>query len=112
MNDDDALRTKYLGPVSSEITSTVVTNLPLEHIEPDQVAKYIDVEIPVEVSRERMTPGVNSALIENWLLSYTDFRVISPQGYGKMAAFHSRSDRSTISLPRVSLSNSKEWIDY
>jgi hypothetical protein len=101
MNDDATLRTKYLGPVSSEITSTVVTNLPLEHIEPDQVAKYIDVEIPVEVSRERMTPGVNSALIENWLLSYTDFRVISPQGYGKMAAFHSRSDRSTISLPRV-----------
>ncbi|KAI8327991.1 hypothetical protein BC941DRAFT_445874 [Chlamydoabsidia padenii] len=101
MNDDTALRTKYLGLASSEITSTVITNLPLEHIEPDQVAKYINVEIPVEVSRERMTPGVNSALIENWLLSYTDFRVISPQGYGKMAAFHSRSDKSTISLPRL-----------
>ncbi|KAI8096348.1 uncharacterized protein BX664DRAFT_355719 [Halteromyces radiatus] len=101
MNDDHALRSKYLGQ-ASDATSLVVTNLPLEHIEPDQVAKYINVEIPVEVSRERMTPGVNSALIENWLLSYTDYRVISPQGYGKLAAFHSRNDRATVSLPRSS----------
>ncbi|CAO3588906.1 unnamed protein product [Absidia cylindrospora] len=101
MNEDASLRAKYLGVENMEMTSTVVTNLPLEHIEPDQVAKYIDVEIPLEVSRERMTPGVNSAMMENWLLGYTDLRVISPQGYGKMAAFHSRSDHTTISLPRL-----------
>ncbi|KAI9306923.1 hypothetical protein BJ944DRAFT_159010 [Cunninghamella echinulata] len=101
MNEDFNLRQKYLGPSAGNQTSLVITGLPLEHIEPDQVAKYIDVENPIEVNRARMVPGVNSAVIENWLLSYTDYRVISPQGYGKLAAFHSRADFTTISLPRV-----------
>lgn len=101
MNEDLALREKYLGNGASNNTSLVITGLPLEHIEPDQVAKYIEVENPIEVNRARMVPGVNSAVIENWLLSYCDYRVISPQGYGKLAAFHSRTDFTTISLPRV-----------
>lgn len=100
LNEDTALAKKYLGQHYMD-TSTVVTGLPVEHIEPDQVAKYINVTIPVEVTRARMTPGVNSAVIENWLLGNTDFRLISPQGYGKLAAFHSRSENSTIALPRA-----------
>ncbi|KAI7882490.1 hypothetical protein K492DRAFT_229934 [Lichtheimia hyalospora FSU 10163] len=99
LNTNTTLAKQFLGQYFDE-TSTVVTGLPVEHIEPEQVEKYIHVENPVEVTRERMTPGVNSAVIENWLLSYADFRIISPQGYGKLAAFHSRSDNSTISLPR------------
>ncbi|CAO3619989.1 unnamed protein product [Cunninghamella blakesleeana] len=100
MNEDLALREKYLGENVSNHTSLVITGLPLEHIEPDQVAKYIEIENPIEVNRARMVPGVNSAVIENWLLSYCDYRVISPQGYGKLAAFHSRADFTTLSLPR------------
>lgn len=101
LNTNTTLAKQFLGQYYDE-TSTVVTGLPVEHIEPEQVEKYIHVENPIQVTRERMTPGVNSAVIENWLLSYADFRIISPQGYGKLAAFHSRSDNSTISLPRVS----------
>lgn len=89
----------YLGQYHNE-TSTVITGLPIQHIEPDQVEKYIHVEHHVDVTIERMTPGVNSAVIENWLLANTNYRIISPQGYGKLAAFHSNSDNSTISLPR------------
>ncbi|ORX51186.1 hypothetical protein DM01DRAFT_1384444 [Hesseltinella vesiculosa] len=99
MNNDEDLRRKYLGP-GSEYTSLLVTGLPIEHVEPDQVAKYIEVEHPRLTSWERMVPGVNSALMENWLLSYTDYRVISPQGYGKLAAFHSKRDKTTVSIPR------------
>ncbi|KAI9319967.1 hypothetical protein BX666DRAFT_2018108 [Dichotomocladium elegans] len=102
LNTNRTRAVEYLGKFHN-ITSTVITGLPLEHIEPEQVRKYINVENPKAVTLERMTPGVNSAVIENWLLSYTDYRVISPQGYGKLAAFHSRSDDSTISMPRYSL---------
>ncbi|CDH55753.1 proteophosphoglycan ppg4 [Lichtheimia corymbifera JMRC:FSU:9682] len=99
INSNSTLAEMYLGQYHNE-TSTVITGLPIQHIEPDQVEKYIHVEHHVEVTIERMTPGVNSAVIENWLLANTDYRIISPQGYGKLAAFHSNSDNSTISLPR------------
>ncbi|KAI8060067.1 hypothetical protein BC940DRAFT_281353 [Gongronella butleri] len=99
MNEDMALRQKYLGP-AADVTSLLITGLPIEHVEPDQVAKYINVEHPRLTSLERMVPGVNSALMENWLLSYANYRVISPQGYGKLAAFHSKKDKTTVSMPR------------
>ncbi|KAI9277256.1 hypothetical protein BDA99DRAFT_545222 [Phascolomyces articulosus] len=99
LNEDTKKAQKYLG-TNYKTTSTVVSGLPVDHIEPDQVEKYINVTNHIDVTIERMTPGTNSAIIENWLLGYADYRVISPQGYGKLAAFHSRSDDSTISLPR------------
>jgi len=49
-----------------------------------------------------MTPGVNSAYMENWLLGETQYRVISIQGYGKMASFYSGDDRTSISMPKPS----------
>ncbi|KAI9490185.1 hypothetical protein BDB00DRAFT_961212 [Zychaea mexicana] len=100
LNEDPQKAKKYLG-ANHKTTSTIVTGLQVDHIEPDQVEKYIHVENPVDVTIERMTPGTNSAIIENWLLGYADYRIISPQGYGKLAAFHSKSDDSTISLPRA-----------
>ncbi|KAL0074714.1 hypothetical protein J3Q64DRAFT_1777345 [Phycomyces blakesleeanus] len=99
MNEDPALAEKYIGTGHKD-TTTVISGLPIEHIEPAQIAKYIDVEIPKEINRARMTPGVSSALMENWMLGYTNYRVISPQGYGKLAAFHSKSDNSTVAMPR------------
>ncbi|KAI8139663.1 hypothetical protein BJV82DRAFT_543928 [Fennellomyces sp. T-0311] len=99
LNTDEKKAKKYLGK-DYKTTSTVITGMPVDHIEPNQVEKYIHVENPIDVTIERMTPGVNSAIIENWLLGHADYRIISPQGYGKLAAFHSRSDDSTISLPR------------
>ncbi|KAI7853717.1 hypothetical protein BDC45DRAFT_441728 [Circinella umbellata] len=99
LNDDMTKAQKYLGS-NYKTVSTVVSGLPVDHIEPDQVEKYIEVENHVDVTIERMTPGTNSAIIENWLLGYADYRIISPQGYGKLAAFHSNSDDTTISLPR------------
>ncbi|KAI8391809.1 uncharacterized protein BYT42DRAFT_558149 [Radiomyces spectabilis] len=102
MNENSNLAQRFLQG-RSQHTSMVVTGLPIDHIEPDQVSKYINVTNPVQVTQERMLPGVNSAVIENWLLSAADYRIISPQGYGKLAAFHSNSDNSTIALPRVTL---------
>ncbi|KAG0164295.1 hypothetical protein DFQ28_005327 [Apophysomyces sp. BC1034] len=100
MNNDRDLAKEFVKD-GYDSTSMVVTGLPIEHIEPQQVAKYINVTDPKAVSLQSMTPGVNSALIENWLLGYTDYRLISQQGYGKLAAFHAKSDDSTISMPRV-----------
>ncbi|KAF7731593.1 hypothetical protein EC973_009357 [Apophysomyces ossiformis] len=100
MNADRELAKKFISD-GHEDTSMVITGLPIDHIEPDQVAKYINVTDPKDVNVHSMTPGVNSAVIENWLLSYTDFRLISQQGYGKLAAFHAKSDDTTISMPRV-----------
>ncbi|KAL0078085.1 hypothetical protein J3Q64DRAFT_1767625, partial [Phycomyces blakesleeanus] len=37
-------------------TTTVDKRATIEHIEPAQIAKYIDVEIPKEINRARMTP--------------------------------------------------------
>ncbi|CAI2163033.1 6013_t:CDS:2 [Funneliformis geosporum] len=39
---------------------------------------------------------VNNAIIENWILSKTDYRVISPGGYGKLSAFHSKQLHTTV----------------
>ncbi|CAG8449342.1 2503_t:CDS:2 [Funneliformis caledonium] len=39
---------------------------------------------------------VTNAVIENWILSKTDYRVISPGGYGKLSAFHSKQLHTTV----------------
>ncbi|KAI8097757.1 uncharacterized protein BX664DRAFT_276667 [Halteromyces radiatus] len=99
MNTDQALRDRY---IQSEDTSMVVTGLPIEHIEAKTVKTKFEANITAQDSdHERLLAGVNSAVIDNWLLSYTDYRLISRQGFGKMAAFHANDPRSTISLPRV-----------
>ncbi|KAI8075949.1 uncharacterized protein B0P05DRAFT_572662 [Gilbertella persicaria] len=103
MSYDRELIKQYFGEELADISSMVVTGLPIEHIEPDQIAKYIDVEVHKEVNLERMRPGVNSAYMENWLLGETQYRVISIQGYGKMASFYSGDDRTSISMPKPSL---------
>ncbi|KAI8385809.1 hypothetical protein BD560DRAFT_384425 [Blakeslea trispora] len=101
LNHRRELLSQYFGDQIGPISSTVVTGLPIEHIEPDQIAKYIDVEVHKEVNLERMRPGVNSAYMENWLLGETQYRVISIQGYGKMASFYSGDDKTSISMPKA-----------
>jgi hypothetical protein len=100
LNNNKEVAKTLFGDIA-DIATMVTTGLPIEHIEPDQVAKYIDVEVKKQVNIERMLPGSNSAYMENWLLGYTQYRVISPQGYGKMAAFFSTDDKASISMPRV-----------
>lgn len=105
MNTNRELASKYINEELLDISSMVITGLPIEHIEPDQIAKYIDVKVHKEVNLARMTPGVNSAYMENWLLGETQYRVISIQGYGKMAAFYSGDDKTSISMPKPSKVN-------
>ncbi|KAI8647037.1 hypothetical protein BD408DRAFT_409107 [Parasitella parasitica] len=102
LNTNRELAKTYIGGDIVDISSMVITGLPIEHIEPDQIAKYIDVEVHKEVNLQRMTPGVNSAYMENWLLGETQYRVISIQGYGKMASFYSGEDKTSISMPKPS----------
>lgn len=100
MNSNQTLRDRY---IQDDQTSMVVTGLPIEHIEAKTVKTKFDANITaLDSDYERLLAGVNSAVIDNWLLSYTDYRLISRQGFGKMAAFHAMDPRSTISLPRVS----------
>ncbi|CAO3635511.1 unnamed protein product [Cunninghamella blakesleeana] len=99
MNTNQELRDKY---IQDDSTSMVVTGLPIEHIEAKTVKTKFEADITESDSdHQRLLAGVNSAVIDNWLLSYTDYRLISRQGFGKMAAFHSVNPRSTISLPRI-----------
>ncbi|KAG2186502.1 hypothetical protein INT44_002724 [Umbelopsis vinacea] len=97
LNDDPAMQLKYLG---NEDARVLTTGLPIEHVEPNQVAKYINITEPIIETEEQKVAGINSAVIENWLLASTTYRVISPQGYGKLAAFHSNIDKVTYSMPR------------
>jgi hypothetical protein len=101
LNNNKELARQYLPEEIADISSMVVTGLPIEHIEPEQIAKYIDAEELREINLARMLPGVNSAYMENWLLGETQYRVISIQGYGKMASFYSGDDKTSISMPRV-----------
>lgn len=100
LNHNKASAQKYLPQDIVDTSSFVITGLPIEHIEPEQIAKYIDVKNPKELNRMRMQPGVNSAYMENWLLGLTQYRVISVQGYGKMASFYSGKDQTSISMPK------------
>lgn len=102
MNTNKALAAQYIDEEILDISSMIITGLPIEHIEPDQIAKYIDVKEHKAVNLERMRPGVNSAYMENWLLGETQYRVISIQGYGKMASFYSGDDKTSISMPKPS----------
>jgi hypothetical protein len=117
LNDDKQLSSVYFGDIAYKSTM-VVTGLPIEHIEIDQVSKkYGTAEQRKKANIERMLPGSNSAYIENWLLAYTKYRVISPQGYGKMAAFYSGYDYTTISIPKQpspppTCSNEEAFISY
>ncbi|KAI8976812.1 hypothetical protein BDB01DRAFT_764543 [Pilobolus umbonatus] len=97
LNKDREKASLYLDDLV-DMSTMIVTGLPIEHIEPDQIAKYIKVDDPKAVNLARMRPGVNSAYMENWLLGLTQYRIISQQGYGKMAAFYSGVDNSSVSL--------------
>jgi hypothetical protein len=109
LNDDSALSTQYLGDESSRV---LVTGLPIEHIERGQVshayAKHVHLteeekqSIEHQISHDALIAGVNSAIIENYILSSTSYRVITKMGFGKMAAFNSRVNGSTYALPVVS----------
>ncbi|KAG1149119.1 hypothetical protein G6F37_000782 [Rhizopus arrhizus] len=105
LNVNKDLAKKYLDEDIAESSSMVITGLPIEHIEPEQIAKYIEVENPKEINKARMQPGVNSAYMENWLLGLTQYRVISVQGYGKMASFYSGEDMTSISMPKNGRNN-------
>ncbi|KAI8338567.1 hypothetical protein BC941DRAFT_460798 [Chlamydoabsidia padenii] len=103
MNSNQTLRDRY---IQDDNTSMVVTGLPIEHIEAKTVKTKFEANITaIDSDHERLLAGVNSAVIDNWLLSYTDYRLISRQGFGKMAAFHATDPRSTISLPKVDRKN-------
>ncbi|CAG8456345.1 3990_t:CDS:2 [Paraglomus brasilianum] len=41
---------------------------------------------------------VHNAVIENWILSKTNYRIISPGSLGKLAALHSKTLHSTITI--------------
>ncbi|KAG9291756.1 hypothetical protein G9A89_012041 [Geosiphon pyriformis] len=55
---------------------------------------------PIDSSRRRKghADGIHNAIIENWILSETTYRIISPGGYGKLAAFHSKKLHSTVAM--------------
>jgi hypothetical protein len=98
LNDNVAMQQQYLGGKDAMV---LTTGLPIEHLEPVQVAKYINITEPHVETEEEKVAGINSAVIENWLLSSTTYRVISQQGYGKLAAFHGNVDGTTYSMPRI-----------
>ncbi|ORX46525.1 hypothetical protein DM01DRAFT_1339532 [Hesseltinella vesiculosa] len=99
MNHDKELRDKF---IQDDDTSMVVTGLPIEHIEAKTVKTKAEIGLTEDDSNlEKLLAGTHSAIIDNWLLSYTDYRLISRQGFGKIAAFHASNSHSTISLPRL-----------
>ncbi|KAF7722281.1 hypothetical protein EC973_003465 [Apophysomyces ossiformis] len=101
MNYNRALAQRIVG----NDTTMLVTGLPIKHLEPKVITpKFVNKPTGTkedEYDDEAMVAGVNSAVIENWLLSYTDYRLISRKGFGKMAAFHANSARTTINLPNL-----------
>ncbi|KAI9024947.1 hypothetical protein CLU79DRAFT_790398 [Phycomyces nitens] len=106
MNHNKTLAKEVLGD-GYEYTSLVTTGLPIEHMEPTVVIPKFsaDAKTKLRKARGHMLAGVNSAVIENWLLSATNYRLISRKGYGKMAAFHAKEARTTINLPEIERKN-------
>ncbi|CAO3693501.1 unnamed protein product [Umbelopsis ramanniana] len=106
LNDNPVLNEKYFGDKTSRV---LVTGLPIEHIERGEVThsytKHLNLtdeernSIEHQLSHNEQIAGVNSAIIENYILSSTSYRVITKMGYGKMAAFNSRVNGSTYALP-------------
>lgn len=103
MNHDEEKARSILGDSYQDITM-VVTGLPIQHIEAKTIKNKYSHNSTIDEDREQMIAGVNSAVIENWILSFTDYRLISRQGFGKLAAFHSQSSTTTISMPMVTRS--------
>ncbi|OAD80504.1 hypothetical protein PHYBLDRAFT_61555 [Phycomyces blakesleeanus NRRL 1555(-)] len=100
MNNNKILAKQVLGD-GYKYTSLVTTGLPIEHMEPTVVIPKFSADAKSKLLKAKghMLAGVNSAVIENWLLSATNYRLISRKGYGKMAAFHAKEARTTINLP-------------
>ncbi|CAM0141597.1 unnamed protein product [Umbelopsis sp. WA50703] len=106
LNDDPVLSKQYLGDKDSKV---LVTGLPIEHIERGQVSHaYTSHQnlteeekqsIEHQISHNEQIAGVNSAIIENYILSSTSYRIITKMGFGKMAAFNSRVNGTTYALP-------------
>ncbi|OZJ01477.1 hypothetical protein BZG36_05637 [Bifiguratus adelaidae] len=99
LNHDPTLAKQYLAQDATILT----TGLPIVHLDAKsrKVAQYINSTHPQEenTAEERIS-GTTSVIIENWLLSYTDYRVISYGGFGKIAAFHSSKDGTTVMIPK------------
>ncbi|KAL0088187.1 hypothetical protein J3Q64DRAFT_1813217 [Phycomyces blakesleeanus] len=106
MNNNKILAKQVLGD-GYKYTSLVTTGLPIEHMEPTVVIPKFSADAKSKLLKAKghMLAGVNSAVIENWLLSATNYRLISRKGYGKMAAFHAKEARTTINLPEIGRKN-------
>ncbi|KAI7870039.1 hypothetical protein BDF14DRAFT_1778694 [Spinellus fusiger] len=102
MNQNEELAKRFLGDSYKE-TTLLVTGLPIEHMEPKTVYTMLSPSSIAKMLKVKgeMSGAVNSALIENWLLSAANYRLISRKGFGKMAAFNSQSPRTTINLPVI-----------
>ncbi|KAI8142183.1 hypothetical protein BJV82DRAFT_615859 [Fennellomyces sp. T-0311] len=104
LNYDKAKAQQFLGDNHQDVTM-VVTGLPIEHVEARTIRpKFMNnkTEASLSADEQQTLAGVNAAVIENWLLSYTDYRLISRQGFGKLSAFHSNSAHTTIGMPKLS----------
>ncbi|KAI9320831.1 hypothetical protein BX666DRAFT_1911679 [Dichotomocladium elegans] len=101
LNNDLIKAREYLGEPYQDVTA-VITGLPIEHVETKTIQhKFFPNKTEDEImaqDRRRTVSGVNAAVIENWLLSATDYRLISRQGFGKLAAFHCRTPNTTIAI--------------
>ncbi|KAG0174484.1 hypothetical protein DFQ28_008785 [Apophysomyces sp. BC1034] len=98
MNHNQTLADQFVG----NDTTLLVTGLPIKHLEPKVIIpKFVHKDAISDDDNDTIAAGVNSAVIENWLLSYTNYRLISRKGFGKMAAFHANSSRTTINLPNL-----------
>ncbi|KAI9316436.1 hypothetical protein BX666DRAFT_1858904 [Dichotomocladium elegans] len=108
LNHDKTKAAAFLGPGYEDVTM-VVTGLPIEHIEAKTVRpKFAPNKTLEPEPQDDITAGVHAAVIENWLLSYTDYRLISRQGFGKLAAFHAQDAHTTIGMPKVSCRRKEE----
>ncbi|KAI9495968.1 hypothetical protein BDB00DRAFT_953602 [Zychaea mexicana] len=104
LNHDKTKAQQFLGDNHQDVTM-VVTGLPIEHVESKTIKpKFLHNITKADLTEDEQNTlaGVNAAVIENWLLSFTDYRLISRQGFGKLSAFHSKSSHTTIGMPKLS----------
>ncbi|CAG8445246.1 5053_t:CDS:2 [Funneliformis mosseae] len=94
----DQLTQTYAAPHQKVIYYVVTDSVKLREEAVEELEHVVVSGLPIDSNFDNLDnlDSANNALIENWIFSKTDYRVISPGDYGKLAAFHSKQLHTTV----------------
>ncbi|GBB85578.1 hypothetical protein RclHR1_12070009 [Rhizophagus clarus] len=96
----DQLTETYAAPNQKVIYYLVTDSSELRNEAVQKFEHLVVSGLPTDSNLDNLDnpDSVNNAMIESWIFSKTDYRIISSGNYGKLSAFYSKQLHTTVSI--------------